>query len=89
MISGTAGHDVDPVQIFQKVFCKSHLGKINPSVFHICAHSVLNRFRLFVDLFEHEMLISAFFRGFRVPFDLHHIFPDLFPVNIIEVDFIL
>ena len=34
------------------------------------------------------MLVPAFFRGLRIPFDLHHLFVDLFPVNIVEMDLI-
>ena len=34
------------------------------------AHRVLDRLRLLVDFFEHKMVVSAFFNGFEVEFEL-------------------
>ena len=41
-----------------------------------------------MDLLEHEMFISAFFRRLCIPFDLNDFFLNLFPVDIIEMNFI-
>ena len=89
MICRTAGNDIDTLQIFHIIVCNPHFREIHSSVFYIGADHILYRFRLFMDLFQHEMLIAAFLSRFRIPFDLHHFLLDLFPVYIIEMYFIV
>ena len=88
MVSRTAGNDIDPLKPCQHLTGKPHFRQVDLTVLYISSHRVLHSFWLLVDLLEHEMLISAFFRGFCIPFDLRHVLTDLFPVDIIEMDLI-
>ena len=58
--------------------------EINSSVLNDRIYSILDNLRLFVNFFEHEMLISAFFGSLCIPLYLNKLFFDLFTVNIIE-----
>ena len=39
-------------------------------------HRIAERFRLFDDLLDHEMVVAALFSGFGIPVDLEHFFGD-------------
>ena len=45
---------------------------------------VFNNLWLLMDLFHHEMLITAFFRSLRIISNLHNIFFDHITVQVIE-----
>ena len=88
MVSRTAGNDVETLQPCQHLAGKPHFREVDLTILYISAHRILHSFGLLVDLLEHKVLISAFFRGFRIPLDLHHFLLDFFPVDIIEMDLI-
>ena len=88
VISGTAGNNVNSLKRSQLLIGKACLRQIHMSVFHISTNSILNCLRLLMDLFEHKVLISAFFCCCRIPLDLHNILLDLLAVDIIEMDLI-
>ncbi len=51
---------------------------------HAPAHRVENRFRLLVDLFQHEVLVAALLRGLKIPVDVDGFGFKLFSVEIEE-----
>ena len=60
--------------------------QINGAIRADGAQSVLHRLGLLVDFLHHEVLIAAFFGGFRIPQDLHRLFGNFVPVQIEEGD---
>ena len=86
MICRTTCDNINLVNVLNIFICKSDFRKIDLSVFHNRTQSVLNCFRLLVDLFHHEMLETGFFCCFCIPLDCFHLFLDFFTIQVIECD---
>ena len=86
MICRTTCDNINLVNVLNIFICKSDFRKIDLSVFHNRTQSVLNCFRLLVDLFHHEMLETGFFCCFCIPLDCFHLFLDFFAIQVIECD---
>ena len=88
MISRTTGYDVYSLQIPDDLIVQTHRRKVDAAILDIGVHGITDCLRLLKDLLQHEMLITAFFCGFLIPFNLHQLFLDLIPVDIVEMDFL-
>ena len=61
--------------------------EINSSVFNNAVESIPHSLRLFVDLLDHKVLETTFFRSFRIPGDLRRRYFDFIPVEVKEMYF--
>ena len=82
-----AGNYIDLADRFYFFLRDSHRSKIDGSVFEHRIQSILYGAGLFMDLFHHEMLESAFFCRLGIPLDLGGLFLNLFPIQIEEAGF--
>ena len=83
---GTACHNVDAVDPADLIVCHAQLVDHDLAVFQSGFQRIPHRFGLFIHLFQHEMLIAAFFRRVYIPFYRVHFFFDFFFINIVKSD---
>ena len=84
----TAGSDNNSVDISEKFITNAVCRKIRKSVYHTRTNGVAECFRLFVDFFHHEIIITAFFCGSHIPADVMDIRSVHFAIFVFYNDFI-
>ncbi len=87
MIGRSTGDDADLTDLFHILIREAHIRQIRPAILDHGMESVRNSFRLLMDLFDHKMLKTRFFRGFGIPLDLRQLLLDLIAVQIVKSDF--
>ena len=89
VIGRAAADDIDLIQIPEHLLCKTGFLKINSAV--LADHRmdrVLHRTRLFMNLFQHKVRISALLRRLCIHLYLCGCFLNFFLVNVIEGDLV-
>ena len=81
VICGTAGHDMDLCDLLNLLIAHIQFFDDDIIILDTGRNGIVDRLRLFVDLFQHEMLIAALFRSIGIPVDGHGGFRDLFFVH--------
>ena len=66
----TTSNNINLLEILNLIFGNLHAGQIDNSVLDYGIKSILDSFRLLMDLFHHEMLKAALFSRFCIPLDL-------------------
>ena len=84
MIGRAAADEKDLPKTADILLGQAGIFQRKPPVLQQRAQSTLHGLRLLVDLFHHEVLIAALFRGFRVPQDFHRLLFDFVPVQVVE-----
>ena len=82
MIRRSAAENVDIVELFKFFIGKTHLGKIDLTVFYGVTDRIFHDLGLLVYLFHHKMLVAAFFGSFGIPGYFDQRLLDKFPVGI-------
>ena len=86
MICRTTCNNINLVNVLNIFICKSDFRKIDLSVFHNRTQSVLNCFRLLMDLLHHEMLKTGFLRRLCIPLNDLRLLLDLLTIQIVKSD---
>ncbi len=85
MPGGPARGKPHEVYICEHLVCQAALGQVNLSAGNEAAKGIADSFGLFVDLLDHEVLITVLLGGLRVPGDLCWLESDLVAVQVKEV----
>ena len=86
MVGRTAGHHLDPADFPDVLIRKTKLLDDNFSILDPRMNRICHGFRLLVDLLQHKMLKTAFFRGFRIPLHGPELFFQDLLVHVVESD---
>ena len=86
MISGTAGHNKDFIDVSQFLCCPVQLGEADGFCCRIktAGHGIAQSLWLFINFLQHEMLKAALFRCFRIPVYNKHLLADGSAVDILH-----
>ena len=87
VVGGTASDDEDVVDRLDVI--RGHAGRGEVDLVLVVGDGmdgVLDGLRLFVELLEHEVLVSAAFGRFRVPGDLGQVLDQRLAVDVVELD---
>ena len=81
----TTSNNINLLEILNLIFGNLHAGQIDNSVLDYGIKSILDSFRLLMDLFHHEMLKAALFSRFCIPLDLGGLLFDFITIQVIEM----
>ena len=81
----TAGNNINLLKVLNLLFGDFHTGQVDSSIFDHRIQGILDSFRLLMDFFHHEMLKTALFSCFCIPFNLGGLLFDFIAVQVIEM----
>ena len=84
MISRTTGHHLDPADLPDILIGKTQFFDHDPAILDPGMDGICHSFGLLIDLLQHEMLKTAFFRGFCIPLHRLELFFQYFLIHIVE-----
>ena len=70
MVAGPAGHDTDAADITDLSVSHSQVAEHHTAVPDASGDGAAHRRRLLIDLLEHEVVVTALFRGVHIPVDV-------------------
>ena len=79
------GYNINLLEVLDLILSDLHAGQVNSAVLDYGIKSILDGFRLLMDLFHHEMLKTALFSSFGIPLDLRSLLLNFIAVQVIEM----
>ena len=79
------GYNINLLEVLDFILSDLHAGQVDSAVLDYGIKRILDGFRLLMDLFHHEMLKTALFGCFCIPFDFGGLLLNFITVQVIEM----